>query len=54
MLRCDIIALYNSLRKESGEGEASLCSLVTDDMTCWKTKLRRGRYRLDIRKTLFM
>lgn len=38
MLRGDIIALYNSLRKESGEGEASLCSVVTDDMTHWKTK----------------
>lgn len=45
MLGGEITVLYSSL-KESGEGEASLCSMVTDDMTCWKTKLRRRRYRV--------
>lgn len=53
-LRGDRSALCRSLRRGSGEGSVSLCSLATDDRDTWdNTKLCQQRFRLDIRKIFF-
>ena len=53
-LRGDLIALYSFLRRASGEGGAGLFSLGSSDRTCGNgSKLRRGRFRLDIKKHFF-
>jgi len=42
-LRGDLIALYNFLRRGSGEGGAELCSLRSSDTTCGNgSKLCQG------------
>ncbi|KAK4829062.1 hypothetical protein QYF61_001867 [Mycteria americana] len=53
-LRGDLIALYSSPRRKSGEGGADLFSLVPSDRTHENgSKLHQGRFRLDIRKHFF-
>lgn len=41
--RGDLVALYNLLRRGNGEGDASLCSLVTDDKTQRETAQKQQR-----------
>jgi len=51
----DLIALCSCLRRGRGEGGAELCSLGPSDRMCGKgTKLGHGRFRLGVRKHLFM
>jgi len=53
-LKDDLIALYDFLRKGSGEGSADLFSLVSSDRTRGTgSKLYQGRFILDIRKHFF-
>ncbi|KAK4806983.1 hypothetical protein QYF61_000312, partial [Mycteria americana] len=53
-LRDDLIALYSFLRRGSGEGDADLFSLVSNDRTRENgSYLCQGRFRLDIRKHFF-
>lgn len=53
-LRGELIALHNFLRRGSGDGDATPCSLITDDRKCKNsTKLGQGRFRLDVSKKLF-
>jgi len=53
-LRGELFALYNFLRKGSGEGGADLFSLVSSDRTHGNgSNLCLGRFRLPIRKHFF-
>ncbi|KAK4818252.1 hypothetical protein QYF61_009427 [Mycteria americana] len=53
-LRGNVFALYNFLRRGSGEGGADLFSLVSSDRTHGNSsKLRQGRFRLDISRHFF-
>ena len=46
--------LYSFLRRGSREGGADLFSLVSSNRTCENgSKLRQGRFRLDIRRHFF-
>ncbi|GAB0209988.1 hypothetical protein GRJ2_003464500 [Grus japonensis] len=53
-LRGDLIAVYGFLRRGSGKGGADLFSLISSGRTHGNgSKLRQGRFRLDIRKHFF-
>ncbi|KAK4818888.1 hypothetical protein QYF61_021405 [Mycteria americana] len=53
-LRSDLIALYSFLRRGRGAGGAELFSLGSSDRTRRNgSKLRQGKFRLDIRKHFF-
>lgn len=53
-LRADLVAVCNFLMRGRGEGGAGLISLVSGDrMRGDGLKLHVGKFRLDIRKTLF-
>ena len=53
-LRGDLLALYNFLRRVSGEGGADLFSLGSGARTCENgSNLHQRRFRLDMRKHFF-